>query len=141
MNFHSNLFHKALITLAKQVSPAVLQPSSVADKKNPLEVLCDLGPGMSSVFLIRQLSDLSYFADIPAELLGDLDKDLLKRARSVLADVTIRDLLREGSNSSSDFRDALRQQIIQLCIRLRISLIVIDRLMAVSNSFIDKELK
>ena len=92
-------------------------------------------------FLFASSLTYFYFADIPAELLGDLDKDLLKRARDILADVTIRDLVREDSNSSSDFRDAIRQQIIQLCIRLRVSLIVIDRLMAVSNSFIDKELE
>ena len=142
MNIYSNLFFKALSTLAKQVSPAALQPSvSASDKKKPLEALCDLGPGMSSLLFFCQLSGLSSFADIPAELLGDLDKDLLKRARDVLADNTIRDLIREDSNSPTAFRAAIRQQIVQLCIRLRVNLIVIDRLMAVSNSLIDKELK
>ena len=140
MNFHSNIFYKALSTLAKQVSPAVLQPSiSASDKKKPLEALCDLGPGRSSLLFFCQLSGLFSFADIPAELLGDLDKDLLKRARDVLADDTIRDLIREDSNSPTAFRAAIRQQIVQLCIRLRVNLIVIDRLMTVSNSFIEKE--
>ena len=91
--------------------------------------------------LISQLSDFLNSADISAELLGDIDKDLLRRARDVLADATIRDLIREDSNSPTAFRAAIRQQIVQLCVRLRVSLIVIDRLMAVSNSLIDKESK
>ena len=54
MNIYSNLFLKALSTLAKQVSPAALQPSaSISDKKKPLEVLCDLGPGMSLRFAYK----------------------------------------------------------------------------------------
>ena len=86
---------------------------------------------------------LTYFllAEISAELLGDIDKDLLKRARDVLADATIQDLLREDLDSPTAFRAAIRQQVVQLCIRLRVNLIVIDRLMAVSNSFINKDLK
>ena len=92
--------------------------------------------------LFRQVFWLScHLVDIATDLLGDIDKDLLRRARDVLADATIRDLLREDLNSPSAFRAAIRQQVVQLCIRLRVSLIVIDRLMAVSNSFIDQELK
>ena len=59
MNIYSNLFLKALSTLAKQVSPTVLQPSPVAAKKKPLEVLCDLGPGTSPSHLyFARFSDL-----------------------------------------------------------------------------------
>ena len=32
------------------------------------------------------------------------------------------------------YRDALRQQILALCTRLRVSLVIVDQLMALSNS-------
>jgi hypothetical protein len=71
------------------------------------------------------------FLDIPASLIGDLDQDIVKRARAVVADATMSEILNEEPFA---LRDAARQQVLALCTRLRISLAIIDKLMALANS-------
>ena len=74
------------------------------------------------------------FSDIPANVIGDLDRDIVKRARDVISNATIAELMHEDPSSPAAFRDAVRQQVVALCTRLRISLVVIDKLMALVNS-------
>jgi hypothetical protein len=44
------------------------------------------------------------------------------------------EIMREEPDGPAAFRDAVRQQVLALCIRLKISLVVIDRMMALANS-------
>ena len=42
--------------------------------------------------------------------------------------------MEEEPNGPIAYRNALRQQILALCTRLRVSLVIVDQLMALSNS-------
>ena len=72
--------------------------------------------------------------DIEPSLIGDLDHDLIKKARAVVTNATISEIMAEEPYGPTAYRDAVRQQIVALCTRLRISLVIIDQLMALSNS-------
>ena len=74
------------------------------------------------------------FLDIPASLLGDIDRDIIQRVRDVVTNTTIAEIMEEEPNGPIAYRDALRQQILALCTRLRVSLVIVDQLMALSNS-------
>jgi len=73
-------------------------------------------------------------ADIPASLIGDLDREIVQRAREVVTDATISEIINDEPQGPAAFRDAVRQQILALCTRLRISLVIIDKLMALANA-------
>ena len=67
-----------------------------------------------------------------------MDQQLLKRARDVVMNATMAELMNEDPHGPTAFRDAVRQQIIALCTRLRVSLVIIDHLMALANSLMAK---
>jgi hypothetical protein len=69
---------------------------------------------------------------------GDLDRDIIQRARNVITHTTMAEILNEDPNGPTAFRDGVRQQIVALCTRLRISLAVIDTLMALANTLSQK---
>ena len=80
-------------------------------------------------------------SEIPINIIGDLDRDLIQRARDVISNATISEIMNEEPSGPVAFRDAVRQQIIALCTRLRISLVIIDKLMALANSLMAKTSK
>ena len=132
MNINSNLFFKAIDTIAKQTSSA---QAPVTEKKAFLERLSNLDQGTSIWNLLSYLTPVpcsSYFPAIPANLIGDMDKGVLQRARDLLADTTMAEIMNEDPEGPTSFHTALRQQIVALCVRLRISLILINKLMAIS---------
>jgi hypothetical protein len=65
---------------------------------------------------------------------GDVDFDISK-TRSVLTDVTKTDIIMNDHEPQGPpvFRNAIHQQVVALCTRLRISLIIVDKLMAIAN--------
>jgi hypothetical protein len=70
---------------------------------------------------------------VPINLIGDVDADIIKRTRDVLTDITMTEILDEDPQGPGAFREAVRQQILALCIRLRVSLVIVDKLMAIAN--------
>lgn len=48
------------------------------------------------------------------------------------------EIMNEEPHGPTAFRDAVRQQILALCTRLRVSLVIIDKLMALANSLMPK---
>ena len=62
-----------------------------------------------------------------------MDRDVIKRARDVITDATMAEILNEEPEGPAAFRDAVRQQIFSLCTRLRVTLVIVDQLMTVSN--------
>ena len=87
--------------------------------------------------LIKDIPN-SLFSDIPANLIGDLDRDIIKRAREVITNATMAKIMGEEPHGPTAFRDTVCQQILALCTRLRISLVIIDKLMALANSITAK---
>ena len=59
---------------------------------------------------------------------------MIKRVRDVLTDITMTEILDEDPQGPAAYRQAVVQQIVMLCTRLCVSLIVVDKLMAVANS-------
>jgi hypothetical protein len=78
-------------------------------------------------------SDL-FNSEIDPSIIGDLDLQAIQRARDVVTNTTMAEIMREEPDGPAAFRDAVRQQVLALCIRLKISLVVIDRMMALANS-------
>ena len=63
-----------------------------------------------------------------------MDRDVIKRARDVVTNATMSEILNEDPSGPIAFRDAVRQQILALCTRLKITLVVVDKLMALANT-------
>ena len=137
MDTHSRIFHKAVATIAKQVIPAPpSSASTVSERKARREHVFDRHHGMFFSFKTTDYVSEIYFylLDIPASLLGDIDRDIIQRVRDVVTNTTIAEIMEEEPNGPIAYRDALRQQILALCTRLRVSLVIVDQLMALSNS-------
>ena len=75
-----------------------------------------------------------YFIDIPSDILGDLDKNLIEQARVVVSNATMAEIINDDPQSPAAFHDSVRQQILALWTRLRVSLVIIDKLMGVANA-------
>jgi hypothetical protein len=79
-------------------------------------------------------SHYSSEADSLKNFIGNLDRQLIQQARDVVTDTTMDELMREEPYGPAAYRDAIRQQILALLTRLRISLYIMDKLMALANS-------
>ena len=86
------------------------------------------------MYVISHFDFANPFLDIPTDLVGDLDCDIIKRARKVVTNATMAEIMDEEPNGPLAFRDVVCQQIITLCTRLWISLVIVDKLMALANS-------
>ena len=149
MDINSRVFHKALSTIAKQnatVPATSMLSSPPAGNRNLVDSLLRLDHGESlfcsywltfSKLLVNNL----HFTEIPTDLIGNLERDVLYRARDVITNATMADIMGEDPNSPQALRDAIRQQILALCTRLRVSLVIIDKLMAFANSLMPKQSK
>ena len=84
-------------------------------------------------------SSILCLPDIEPSLIGNLDHDLIKKVHTVVTNATISEILAEEPYGPTAYRNTVRQQIVALCTRLRISLIIIDQLMALSNSLADQQ--
>lgn len=63
-----------------------------------------------------------------------MDLQMIQRARDVVTNATMAEIMREEPDGPAAFRDAVCQQVLALCIWLKILLVVIDRMMALANS-------
>ena len=70
-----------------------------------------------------------------------MDRDIVQRVRDIITDSTMTEIMNEEPNGPLAFRDAIRQQVLALCTRLRVGLIIVDKLMALSNSLATKNSK
>jgi hypothetical protein len=97
--------------------------------------LFHLDHGTFSPSLFRpSLLLISLLLAVPTSLIGSIDSDVIKRVRDVLTDATMAEVLDEDSQGPAAYRQAVVQQIVMLCTRLRVSLLIVDKLMAVANS-------
>jgi hypothetical protein len=63
-----------------------------------------------------------------------MDRDVIKCARDVVTKATMSEILNEDPSGVVVFYDVVRQQILALCTRLKIALVVVDKLMALANT-------
>ena len=136
MDTSSRLFHKAQATIAKQA----LTASTSSPKTSPADRLFTLQQGaFFSSFCLQTNSKC--FSDIDSSIVGDFYRPIIQRARDVVTNATMTEIMNAEPDGPTAFRDAIRQQIFALCTRLRVSLVVIDKLMALANSLIAKSTK
>lgn len=146
MDTNSRIFHKAVATLAKQVTPEVASaraweplPTTRAERRAFRERVFDLHYGTLFSFIFNRLClEILISLDVPPELLGDIDRNIIQRARDVVTNATIVEIMEEDPNGPLQYRDVLRHQILALCTRLRVSLAIIDKLMALTNALTGK---
>jgi hypothetical protein len=96
--------------------------------------LFNLDQGTLFISFLRLYRLRNYFTAIPTSLIGSVDADIIKRVRDVLSDATMSEILDEDLQGPAAFRAAVVQQIVMLCTRLRVSLLIVDKLMSVANS-------
>lgn len=63
-----------------------------------------------------------------------MDLDVIQRARDVITNATMAEIMREEPDGPEAFRNAVRQQVLALCICLKILLVVVDCMMALANA-------
>src|ERR1700719_4228501 len=129
MSINSRPFLKAQATVAKQITT----PGSSPAPKAHVQRLFNLQQGKFLIYLTK-FSVNHRLLDIDPSLIGDLDRQIIQKARDVVSNATMVEIMNEEPHGPSAFRDAVRQQVLALCTRLRISLVIIDQLMALFNS-------
>ena len=73
------------------------------------------------------------FSDPAHTFFSDADQEAMKRARDIINEAVIAELVSKDPNSSAAFSDSLRSHIIAFCQRLKADLFVIDQLMTKYN--------
>jgi hypothetical protein len=127
MDTSSSAYYKAVSVLSKQVHA----PNSCVDAGSPIPPLQRMNIG--NVFSSSFISFLFFGLDDPKEAVSAVDRDSIKRARDVLSDVIMSEIIDEDPKAQESFNDSVRHQIVITCQRLRVYLHLVDRLMDLYN--------
>jgi hypothetical protein len=73
------------------------------------------------------------FLDHPAGAINDPDRKSVNRARDIVSNAVISELINEDSQAQDAFTGSLRHQIVANCQHLRVHLLLVDRLMTLYN--------
>ena len=84
-------------------------------------------------FFILYFSPHLFLLDQPIEGVSIIDFGSIRRARDILADSIMSEIINEDPQSQAAFKDSLHHQIVITCQRLRVYLHLVDRLMALFN--------
>jgi hypothetical protein len=60
---------------------------------------------------------------------------MISRARNAVADSVIAELTKEDPHGDAEFQNAVRQHVVAFSHRIRVCLLVLDKLMEAYNSF------
>ena len=119
MLFTSPLFIKAVSTIAKQQSQG---PISLPKEKK------QVSPGM--FILLKHIhSSWLYFLDPLSTFLKGSEISLVTRARDVVSNSVMAELAKDDPQGLSEYRDAVRHEVVSVFQRLRILSAVLDSLM------------
>jgi hypothetical protein len=128
MDISSSAYYKAVSVLSKQVHARTIC----------LEAGSPVLPLMGARYSIfSSLACLASVLDDPiSSAISAIDHDSVKRARDVLSDVIMSEIIDEDPKAQESFSDSLRHQIVITCQRLRVYLHLTDRLMDLFNQSI-----
>lgn len=131
MDLSSRAYLKAISTLRKQVHGSDEHHLASCTKSSN----DDMHLGMFSLF--RHFLALFYFdwilSDKTITRISEDDSNTVIRARSVVSNPVIVDIVDEDPQSEISYRNSLRRQIVDGCSQLRVSLNSIDHLMELFN--------
>jgi len=63
-----------------------------------------------------------------------MDKASIKRARNLLADSIMTEILHKNPQDHAGFKDSIHHHIVLFCQCLRVTLVILDKLMTVYNT-------
>jgi hypothetical protein len=115
--------------------PSVSAPVSTAGNKKSSDKgksVPEQGESRSHSLLFYCLA--SAFAVALAKVLSKMELDKIERARQVIADPTMEDIIQEHSQGPNEFENAVRFHIISFTQRINVSLSILDKLMELFNS-------
>jgi hypothetical protein len=139
LDITSSAFQKAVAYVAKQQTPSA--SVSRSHKKVKLDHLPASHDQGMFFYLIFIPSFDSFLLDLSRGIIGNFDRDAVKRAQDLIADVVISELVAEDPSSQDAFQNSLRHQVVLACQSLRVSLIIIDKLMSMYNNSISSDPK
>lgn len=128
MDVSSTAYSKAISILSKQPDHALALCTAAGPPVPPVRM--DIG---LFLFLFPYYATNLSFLDDPNGGFSAIDRDAIKRARDILADTTMSEIIDEDSKAQESFNDSLRHQIVITCQRLHVHLHLIDRLMVLYN--------
>jgi hypothetical protein len=82
------------------------------------------------------LASLTLSLDRASAAITEIDFDAINRARALISDTVISELVNEDVRAREAFNDALRHQVVVCCQHVRAHLRVVDRLMDLYNKSI-----
>ena len=130
MDLNSTAFQKAVAYIAKQ-QPVSSSSNFKKSKHSHLPASHDQGTSCSSLYC---LSSSQLLSALPRDVLGEFDQGCVNRARDLIADAVMSELMIEDSQSQTAFQASLRHQVVSACQQLRVQLIIIDKLMSMYNN-------
>lgn len=138
MDTSSVAYQRAVSVLLKQNhtcgSPHFLKSCDIPTSTELLKAPMDIGMLLHLSFLLcpDELLHLSFLAPF-GEAISKANRSSVKRARDVISDVVMAELIDEDVKAQESFIDSVRHQIVVHCQRLRVHLTLIDRLMGIYN--------
>ena len=85
------------------------------------------------ISLLFTVLKLNYPDPLP-QILNDTDTSLVSRAREVVTNAIMAEIAKEDQQGHTEYRDAIRHQIVASFHRLRLSLLVLDTLIEAYNA-------
>jgi hypothetical protein len=138
MDTSSVAYQRAVSVLLKQNHtcgpPHFLKSCDIPTSTELLKAPMDIGMLLHLSFLLcpDELLRLSFLAPF-GEAISKANRSSVKRARDVISDVVMAELIDEDVKAQESFIDSVRHQIVVHCQRLRVHLTLIDRLMGIYN--------
>jgi hypothetical protein len=128
MDYSSRVYAKAISTLSKQIhsdNPPVKLDGTVAANISKVS-----GAFYYLLLSLLFLIPFSFgFSDKTNVIVSKFDQDNIQRARNTVSNEVIVEIVNEEPSFDISFQNSIRQQIIDNCARLRVSLLSIDHLM------------
>jgi hypothetical protein len=139
MSFNSPLFLKAVSIIAKQQSSSSAATTSSTDiliasggKGKKKKTTQDVGTSFLTFSFGLHFSYI--YLDSLAAFLNPTDFNMIVRARDTITDSIMAEIAQENPDSRNEFENAVRHHIVSFSQRIKVCLVVMDKLMEVFNA-------
>jgi hypothetical protein len=133
MDISSVAYQKAIAVLAKQHHDDHALVSCLPTDPSVSSSGMDIGMSFCSLVPTLFLRLFVLFLDHPAGAITNPDRKSVDRARDIVSNPVISELIDEDSQAQDAFTGSLRRQIVANCQHLRVHLLLVDRLMTLYN--------
>ncbi|KAF8799678.1 hypothetical protein BYT27DRAFT_7342857 [Phlegmacium glaucopus] len=102
---------------------------SVLSKQQPVPGTEPSVPTTSEAKETRSFT-LPFYSGFPE----NTEQDILQRSRNLIVDSVIDEITREDPQGHTEYQQSIRHHVVAFCQRIRVSLLVVDHLMALYNT-------